>query len=234
MKVTKISRGSLKPTWDISVEEVHEFLLSNGCVSHNTSSIYGNQASTEPQTSNCERRQVLAGEFIVVNKHLVKELVKRKIWSDDVRKQIMRDNGSVQNVDVIPAELKEIYKIAYEVKQKAIIDQACDRAPYIDQTQSMNLFVDNPNFAKLTAMHFYAWGRRDNPDFDKTKPESEDNQRYTRLKQHTLKTGMYYLRSKAAADAVKFTATSDKAAKTTQEEIACAIDSPDDCASCSA
>lgn len=232
--ISNITKGSLKPTWDISVEEVQEFLLENGCVSHNTSSIYGNQASTEPQTSNLERRQVLAGEFIVVNKHLVKELVKRKIWSEDVRQQIMRDNGSIQKIDVIPNDIKEIYKTAYEVKQKSVIDQACDRAPYIDQTQSMNLFVDNPNFAKLTAMHFYAWGRRDNPNFDKTKPESEENPRYIRLKQHTLKTGMYYLRSKAAADAVKFTVNNDKKPKTAAEEIACSLDSPDDCEACSA
>lgn len=238
MKIKKIEKGEILPTWDISVDEVQEFVLENGCISHNTASIFGNEASIEAQTSNLYTRKVLAGEFIIANKYLVKELVKRKIWNDNIRQQMIRDNGSIQNISDIPKDLKDLFKTTWEIKQKTIIDMAVDRGPYIDQTQSMNIFIENPNFAKLTSMHFYSWGRRENPDFDATKEESKENSRYIRLKKDSLKTGIYYLRTKSATDAVKFTV--DQNIKKVEDilvdqgisDISCSLDNPQDCEAC--
>jgi ribonucleoside-diphosphate reductase alpha chain len=116
----------------------------------------------------------------VVNKHLLKDLTKRGLWNEELKQKLMAANGSVQNIPEVPADLKALYKTVYEISQKTIIDQAADRGAFICQSQSLNLFVENPNFGKLTSMHFYAW-------------------------QKGLKTGMYYLRSKAAVDPIKFT-----------------------------
>lgn len=247
MKISKISRSSIKPTWDIEVSDVHEYLLGNGCVSHNTASILGNEASCEAQTSNLYTRRVISGEFIIVNKYLVKELVKLGIWDDNVRKKIINQNGSVQNVPEIPKNVKEIFKTVWEIKQKDVIDMAADRGAFIDQTQSMNIFMENVNFGKLTAMHFYGWGKRqfilDN--FGKpVLPQDENcevvydrsgNPKFYRDTKSNLKTGMYYLRTKSAADAVKFTVQEQTEQKTVEEkqaEISCSLDDPDGCISC--
>ena len=145
-----------------------------------TSQILGNNECFEPYTSNIYTRRTLSGEYVVVNKHLLKDLISRDLWDDEMKEDLMAANGSVQNIDRIPDEVKALYKTAYELSQKDIIDMAADRGAYICQSQSLNLFVENPNFGKLTSMHFYAWKKG-------------------------LKTGMYYLRTKAAVDPIKFT-----------------------------
>jgi len=145
-----------------------------------TSQILGNNECFEPYTSNIYVRRVLSGEFVVVNKHLLKDLVALNLWNDDMKNRIIQHNGSVQQIEGIPAAIKDIYKTVWEIKQRAIIDMAADRGAYICQSQSLNLFIDSPNPSKLTSMHFYAWKKG-------------------------LKTGMYYLRTKAAAQAVQFT-----------------------------
>ena len=145
-----------------------------------TSQILGNNECFEPYTSNIYVRRVLSGEFVVVNKHLLKDLVELNLWNDEMKNHIISHNGSVQKIDSIPDEIKEIYKTVWEIKQRTLIDLAADRGAYICQSQSLNLFVDTPSTSKLTSMHFYGWRKG-------------------------LKTGMYYLRSKAAAQAVQFT-----------------------------
>ncbi len=149
-----------------------------------TSQILGNNEAFEPYTSNIYTRRVLSGEFIVVNKHLLEDLVERNLWNDEVKNAIMRSNGSVQNIDVIPQDLKELYKTVWELSMKDIIDMSRHRGYFIDQSQSLNLFMENANYSKLTSMHFYAW-------------------------KSGLKTGMYYLRTKSAVDAIKFTLTKE-------------------------
>ena len=144
-----------------------------------TSQILGNNEAFEPYTSNIYTRRVLSGEFIVVNKHLLEDLVKLGLWNEDLKEEIMHANGSVQDVD-IPDDLKELYKTVWELSMKDIIDMSRHRGYFIDQSQSLNLFMENANMAKLTSMHFYAW-------------------------KSGLKTGMYYLRTKSAVDAIKFT-----------------------------
>ncbi|MFO7719304.1 MAG: ribonucleoside-diphosphate reductase subunit alpha [Gillisia sp.] len=145
-----------------------------------TSQILGNNEAFEPYTSNIYTRRVLSGEFIVVNKHLLDDLVALNLWTDDVKDAIMRANGSVQEIDVIPQDLKDLYKTVWELSMKDIIDMSRHRGYFIDQSQSLNLFMENANYSKLTSMHFYAW-------------------------KSGLKTGMYYLRTKSAVDAIKFT-----------------------------
>ncbi len=145
-----------------------------------TSQILGNNEAFEPYTSNIYTRRVLSGEFIVVNKHLLKDLVERDLWTDEVKNAIMRANGSVQHIDIIPDDIKELYKTVWELSMKDIIDMSRHRGYFIDQSQSLNLFMEGATFAKLTSMHFYAW-------------------------KSGLKTGMYYLRTKSAVDAIKFT-----------------------------
>ena len=145
-----------------------------------TSQILGNNECFEPYTSNLYTRRTLAGEHIVVNKHLMRDLVRLGLWNEEMREAIMAANGSVQGIEDIPAEIRAIYKTAYEISQKVILDMAADRGAFICQSQSLNVFMEAPTFAKLSSMHFYAW-------------------------QKGLKTGMYYLRSKAATDPIKFT-----------------------------
>ena len=149
-----------------------------------TSQILGNNECFEPYTSNLYTRRTLSGEYIVVNKHLLKDLIAHGLWNEEMKQILMASNGSIQNIEGVPQELKDVYKTVYEISQKTIIDLAADRGAFICQSQSLNLFVENPNYGKLTSMHFYAW-------------------------QAGLKTGMYYLRSKAAVDPIKFT-LSDK------------------------
>ena len=145
-----------------------------------TSQILGNNECFEPFTSNIYSRRTLSGEYIIVNKYLLKDLVGLGLWNDEMKQRLMAANGSIQDFDEIPADIKEIYKTVWEISQKVVIDMAADRGAYICQSQSMNLFLENPNFSKLSSMHFYAWSKG-------------------------LKTGMYYLRSKAAVDPIKFT-----------------------------
>ncbi len=145
-----------------------------------TSQILGNNECFEPYTSNLYTRRTLAGEHIVVNKHLMRDLVRLGMWNEEMREAIMAANGSIQGIEDIPAEVRALYKTAYEISQKVIIDMSADRGAFICQSQSLNLFMEAPTFGKLSSMHFYAW-------------------------QKGLKTGMYYLRSKAATDPIKFT-----------------------------
>ncbi len=145
-----------------------------------TSQILGNNECFEPYTSNLYTRRTLAGEHIVVNKHLMRDLVRLGLWDEEMREAIMAANGSIQGIEVIPEKVRSIYKTAYELSQKVILDMAADRGAFICQSQSLNLFMEAPSFSKLSSMHFYAW-------------------------QKGLKTGMYYLRSKAATDPIKFT-----------------------------
>lgn len=145
-----------------------------------TSQILGNNECFEPYTSNIYSRRVLSGEFIIINKHLLKDLVQLGLWNNDMKNSIIAANGSVQHIDNIPAEIKELYKTVWEIKQRNLIDMAADRGAFICQSQSLNLFVDTPTTSKLTSMHFYAWKKG-------------------------LKTGMYYLRTQAATQAVQFT-----------------------------
>ncbi len=207
--------------WDVLKEEVSKYGVRNSLLlapmpTASTSQILGNNECFEPYTSNIYTRRVLSGEFIVVNKHLLRDLTDLGLWNDDLKNKLMAANGSVQDIDEIPGNLKELYKTVWEIKQKAIIDMAADRGAYICQSQSLNLFIENPNFAKLTSMHFYAWKKG-------------------------LKTGMYYLRTKAARDAIKFTVESaaqreNIAVQNREEqeaEIACSLDNPENCESCS-
>lgn len=247
-----------KPTkrwdWEKLREEVRKHGVRNSlttCImpTASTASILGNEASCEAQTSNMYTRGVLSGTFILVNKYLVKELVKLGIWDDNLRRRIIAENGSVQNVPQIPTNLKEIFKTVYEIKQRDVIDMAAERGAFIDQTQSMNIFMDSPNFAKLTSMHFYGWGRRSLLKDDMGQvilPQDENCQvvydkdgspRFYREKKNNLKTGMYYLRNKSASDAVKFTVQEEKEVKTIEDqmsEISCSLDDPDSCLACGA
>jgi ribonucleoside-diphosphate reductase alpha chain len=198
-----------------------------------TSQILGNNECFEPYTSNIYTRRVLSGEYVVVNKHLLIDLVKLGLWNSKLKNKIIAAKGSVQNIADIPQHIKDLYKTVWEIKQRTIIDMAADRGAFIDQSQSLNLFIEDPNFSKLTSMHFYAWKKG-------------------------LKTGMYYLRSRPAADAIQFTvdkqalepkpaaapaiteSVHDAEAIITEQanhevamsEISCAIDNKDDCLSC--
>ncbi|WP_114492434.1 ribonucleoside-diphosphate reductase subunit alpha [Candidatus Ulvibacter alkanivorans] len=165
---------------DVKKHGVRNSLLVAPMPTASTSQILGNNEAFEPYTSNIYTRRVLSGEFIVVNKHLLEDLVSLGLWNDDLKEEIMRANGSIQNVDGIPQDLKELYRTVWELSMKDIIDMSRHRGYFIDQSQSLNLFMENANFAKLTSMHFYAW-------------------------KSGLKTGMYYLRTKSAVDAIKFT-----------------------------
>lgn len=182
-----------------------------------TSQILGNNECFEPYTSNMYTRRVLSGEFIVVNKHLLKDLVELGLWNETMREKIKANDGSIQNIKEIPENIREIYKTAWEIKQKSILEMAADRGAFICQSQSLNVFIKEPNFGKLTSMHFYAW-------------------------KLGLKTGMYYLRTQAATSAIKFTTDTkilqevQKQKYTTEEkwkDMACSLDNPDNCEACS-
>ncbi len=206
--------------WDKLRVEIKKYGVRNSLLlapmpTASTSQILGNNECFEPYTSNIYNRRVLSGEFVVVNKHLLKDLMNLGLWNENMKQRIIAANGSVQNIDEIPANLKEIYKTVWEIKQRTLIDMSADRGAFICQSQSLNLFVEQPNFAKLSSMHFYTWKKG-------------------------LKTGMYYLRTKAATDAVKFTVESSMikqkqpAADKAQaiEEISCSLDNPEGCLSC--
>ena len=206
--------------WDALRTEVMEHGVRNSLLlapmpTASTSQILGNNECFEPYTSNIYNRRVLSGEFAVVNKHLLKDLGKLNLWNDNMKQRIIAANGSVQNIEEIPADLKEIYKTVWEIKQKNVIDMSADRGAFICQSQSLNLFVEQPNFAKLSSMHFYTWKKG-------------------------LKTGMYYLRTKAASDAIKFTVDAAVLSKTKDDadaadalaQITCSLDNPEGCEAC--
>jgi len=178
---------------EVMANGVRNSLLLAPMPTASTSQILGNNEAFEPYTSNIYTRRVLSGEFIVVNKHLLYDLVELGLWNEDLKQEIMRNNGSVQNIDVIPADLKELYKTVWELSMKDIIDMSRQRGYFIDQSQSLNLFMEGATIAKLTSMHFYAW-------------------------KSGLKTGMYYLRTKAAVDAIKFTLNNDKKVEPAKKE----------------
>ena len=182
-----VNEDELSGRWDwkklrseIKEVGVRNSLLMAPMPTASTSQILGNNECFEPYTSNIYTRRVLSGEFIVVNKHLLLDLVNLGLWNEDIKNELMRANGSIQQIDAIPDNIKELYKTVWEMSMRDIIDMAADRGVFIDQSQSLNLFMENPNAGKLTSMHFYAWKKG-------------------------LKTGMYYLRSKAASSAIKFT-----------------------------
>lgn len=156
-----------------------------------TAQILGNNESFEPYTQNLYVRRVLSGEFVQVNRHLLQDLIARGLWTEDTRMQLIAHNGSVQHMD-LPADVKELYKTVWEIKQRHVLDMAADRGAYIDQSQSLNIHMVDATTAKLSSMHFHGWGLG-------------------------LKTGMYYLRTKAAVDAIKFTVDVDKVRRASQD-----------------
>ncbi len=217
--------------WDSLKKEVKQFGARNSLLvapmpTASTSQILGNNECFEPYTSNIYSRRVLSGDFVVVNKHLLKDLIKLGLWSDKMKNKLIESNGSVQNIPELPQHIKDLYKTVWEIKQKTIMDMAADRGAYICQSQSLNIHIQDSNFGKLTSMHFYAWKKG-------------------------LKTGMYYLRTKAAVDAIKFTV--EKQADTSLEAVvnkdtvnsmkadlaekeraalACSLDNPESCEAC--
>ena len=177
---------------DVLKHGVRNSLLVAPMPTASTSQILGNNECFEPYTSNLYTRRVLSGEFIIVNKHLLKDLVELGLWNEDMKQELMRSNGSIQDIKQIPDELKELYRTVWEMSMKDIIDMARHRGYFIDQSQSLNLFMEGATMSKLTSMHFYAW-------------------------KSGLKTGMYYLRTKSAIDPIKFTL--EKKDKAEVEEI---------------
>ena len=159
-----------------------------------TAQILGNNESTEPFTSNMYNRRVLAGEFAVVNKHLLRDLTASGLWTEKIRNKIIADGGSVANIAEIPKRIRDVYKTVWEIPQRTILDMAADRGAYICQSQSMNVHIGEPNTSKLTSMHFYAWKKG-------------------------LKTGMYYLRTRPKAHAIQFTVNQEMLTETNQNPV---------------
>lgn len=186
--------------WDVLKEEVKKYGVRNSLLvapmpTASTSQILGNNECFEPYTSNLYTRRVLSGEYIVVNKHLMKDLVKLGLWNEELKNKIIANKGSIQNLSEIPQNIKDLYKTVWEISQKVIINMAADRGAFICQSQSLNIHIQDPNIGKLTSMHFYAWEKG-------------------------LKTGMYYLRSQAAASAQQFTLQNQQKASGGKQEIA--------------
>jgi ribonucleoside-diphosphate reductase alpha chain len=211
--------------WDTLKQEIVEHGMRNSLLvapmpTASTSQILANNECFEAFTSNLYVRRTLSGEFIVLNKHLVRDLIARDLWSLEMKDEILRHKGSVQAISGIPDDVKEMYKTTWEIKQRYVLDMSADRGAYVDQSQSLNIHMVDANPAKITSMHFYGWRKG-------------------------LKTGMYYLRTKAAADAIQFTVEAkvkddqtvaglaDRAEELSSlEAIACSLDTPDDCLSC--
>ncbi len=208
--------------WNTLKQEVKKHGIRNSLLlapmpTASTSQILGNNECFEPYTSNIYVRRVLSGEFIVVNKHLMKDLIEAGLWNKDMKNKLIQANGSIQELNEIPKDIKDLYKTVWEISQKAIIDMAAERGAYICQSQSLNIHIPDPNFGKLTSMHFYAWKKG-------------------------LKTGMYYLRSKPAANAIQFTVdksaakkpemTAEELRQQNQADMSCSLDDPDDCLAC--
>ncbi|KAJ6805573.1 ribonucleoside-diphosphate reductase large subunit-like [Iris pallida] len=231
-KGSPVSKGILQPDmwnvapssrWDwpalremIAKHGVRNSLLVAPMPTASTSQILGNNECFEPYTSNIYSRRVLSGEFVVVNKHLLHDLTETGLWSPALKNRIVHENGSVLNVPEVPENLKAIYKTVWEIKQRTVVDMAVDRGCYIDQSQSLNIHMDQPNFGKLTSLHFYAWSKG-------------------------LKTGMYYLRSRAAADAIKFTVDTtmlknekpvEEDAEAKMAQLVCSLENREECMAC--
>ncbi|CAG0907032.1 unnamed protein product [Cyprideis torosa] len=222
-----VSEDDLSGRWDwkklrtsIKKHGVRNSLLVAPMPTASTSQILGNNEAFEPYTSNIYTRRVLSGEFIVVNKHLLEDLVELGLWNNEMKEEIMRANGSIQHIESIPQELKDLYRTVWEMSMKDIIDMARHRGYFIDQSQSLNLFMQDPDYSKLTSMHFYAW-------------------------KSGLKTGMYYLRTKSAVNAIQFTVTKKKdqlpagaveeqplTGEELKEMIIKSKENPDDCLMC--
>jgi ribonucleoside-diphosphate reductase alpha chain len=213
--------------WDTLKQDLVKYGARNSMLlalmpTASTAQIMNNTECFEPVDSCIFKRRVLSGEYIVVNKYLVEDLVKLGLWSNELKDTIIANDGSIQNVDIIPNEIKELYKTVWEISMKSVIEQCHDRGVFIDQMQSMNLFMANPNYKRLTSMHFYAWKKN-------------------------LKTGMYYLRSKASASAGKFSINPElekgirekreRGEQLEQEEqaavLACSLENKEDCMMCS-
>jgi len=197
--------------WDNLKDKIIKFGLRNSLLlapmpTASTSQILGNNECFEPYTSNIYVRRTLAGEFVCINKHLIKDCIELGIWSQKLKDKIIIANGSIQDIDEIPDNLKEIYKTVWEISQKTIIDMAADRGAYIDQSQSLNIHMTDVNYGKLTSMHFYGWKRG-------------------------LKTGMYYLRTKAATDAIKFSIDKEEMS-VEKQKLVCSIQNKEDCLMC--
>ena len=221
--------------WDVLREEVIKHGVRNSLLlapmpTASTAQILGNNECFEPFSSNMYIRNVLSGSFPVVNKYLLVDLVNLGLWNDDMKNTIMAHNGSIQNIDEIPDNIKALYKTVWEIKQKDLLDMAADRGAFIDQSQSLNVFIDQPNHAKLTSMHFHGWKKG-------------------------LKTGMYYMRTKAVADAIKFTVSKDTTSipkiavkpaalvnaaapvaditvTDVSDQLSCSLDNPEGCEMC--
>jgi ribonucleoside-diphosphate reductase alpha chain len=213
--------------WNELKEKVKKYGVRNSLLvapmpTASTSQILGNNECFEPYTSNIYTRRTLSGEFIIVNKHLMRDLINLGLWNDNMKNRLIAANGSVQNLPGVPQNIKDIYKTVWEISQRTIIDMAAERGAYICQSQSMNVFMQDPNFGKLTSMHFYAWKKG-------------------------LKTGMYYLRSQAATSAIQFTVDKsalepekkaatpqalDMSKSVKQDAIACSLDDPEGCDMC--
>merc|ERR1711966_621851 len=178
----------------IAKHGMHNSLLVAPMPTASTAQILGNNESFEPYTQNLYVRRVLSGEFVQVNRHLLRDLIERGLWTDDMRMQLIAHNGSVQHLDV-PKEVKDLYKTVWEIKQRIVLDMAADRGAYIDQSQSLNIHMTDATTAKLSSMHFHGWSLG-------------------------LKTGMYYLRTKAAVDAIKFTVDVDTQRRASAVEAA--------------
>jgi ribonucleoside-diphosphate reductase alpha subunit len=203
---------------DIMAHGLRNSLLLAPMPTASTSQILGNNECFEPYTTNIYTRRVLSGEFIIINKHLLRDLIRLNLWDSDLKNALIANNGSIQSIEGIPDDIKEIYKTSWEIKQRNIIDMAADRGAFICQSQSLNVFMEEANYKKLSSLHFYAW-------------------------QRGLKTGMYYLRTRPAADAIKFTVDTSRLRQPASIEITtddavlvgktCSLDDPT-CESCSA
>jgi ribonucleoside-diphosphate reductase alpha subunit len=209
MDLWKHEDGELYKDWDMlrarcMVVGLRNSLLVGPMPTASTAQILGNNEAFEPYTTNIYLRRTLAGEFVMVNKHLVKDLQKLGKWNAETKTAIIRDGGSVQNLD-ISDEMKLIYRTVWEIPQKSIIDMSADRGPFIDQSQSLNIFMEDPSLAKLSSMHLYGWKKG-------------------------LKTGMYYLRTRPRAKAQQVTVP---VAPTKEEILACSRENPESCQMCS-
>merc|ERR1712168_1355269 len=219
-----VSKGQLQfDMWGVTPTNLHDWaalkakiakhgvrnsLLLAPMPTASTAQILGNNESIEAYTSNIYSRRVLSGEFQVVNQHLLKDLTEMNLWDDNMKNELVANNGSVQNMSDIPKEIKDLYKTVWEISQKTVMKMAADRGAYIDQSQSLNIHIAEPNYGKLTSMHFYGW-------------------------KLGLKTGMYYLRTKAAAAPIQFTVEKTKKAEEVDEAALCSLQNRDACLMCS-
>ena len=215
--ILQFDMWDVKPVvpFDVLTEDIKKYGLRNSLLvapmpTASTAQIMGNNEAFEPYTTNIYLRRTLAGEFVMVNKHLVRDLQKIGKWNPQIKNEIIRAGGSISQIDGIPLELKHIYRTIWEIPQKSIIDMAADRGAYIDQSQSLNIFMENPSVAKLSSMHFYGWKKG-------------------------LKTGMYYLRTRAKAKPQQVTVTPSPTAQvpTEDEKLACSLANPEGCLMCS-